>query len=59
MCNSMCMFMCREGAVEEEESAIRGECIDARVFTPVYIEGMDRLVSSWKRPGIECGRAMS
>ena len=47
VCNSMCMFMCREGAAEEEENAIRGECIDARVFTPVYIEGMDRLVSSW------------
>ena len=55
----MCVFMCREGAVEEEKSAVRGERIDARGLAPVNIEGMDRLVSSWKRPGIECGRAMS
>ena len=59
VCNSVCMFMCREGAAEEEENAIRGECIDARDITPVSVENTDRLVSSWKRPEIECGRAMS
>ena len=59
VCNSVCMFMRRKGAVKEGKNTIRGECIDARDVTSVSIESMDRLVSSWKRPEIECRRAMS